>query len=447
MSTFEDIFCSQCNCKTDQALMLSCEHNLCMNCAAKYLSQENPQTSNSKQYIICDLCGSKTEIDNETSHEILSTVLRNLNLNPNLLNQRINNKQNNTFSENLSPNLNNMGNNEIVFSSMNIPNNNNFGNDIYDMNNYNNNLLIANSNIVNLKNLCSEHGEPISYLCLDCMSKCICSECIVHGIHHNHDVLNIKKAYPLIFSKTQDLHKFISEKISDLNLNKRNIEQKKSNIGSLNQRCKNEIKNAFQIIRIRLNEKENEIIEKTESTLKDTLNELNTYIHIIQGKITTLNKILDSLNAHLMRKDELTLINYYCDNKNNILSQIDSNENKNIFNINTISDLKINIDKSSFDNMLISLNNLNFEINSFKGIDISNQFDNGKYWAQRHLYGMDYKNRISNENPMNLNLNMYNDKLFDSKYNGNRNLKTELPRGINKSQEKKRTISAKKKKK
>ena len=445
MSTFEDIFCSQCNCKTDQALMLSCEHNLCMNCAAKYLSQENPQTSNSKQYIICDLCGSKTEIDNETSHEILSTVLKNLNLNPNLLNQRINNKQNNTFSENLSPNLNNMGNNEIVFSSMNIPNNNNFGNDIYDMNNYNNNLLIANSNIVNLKNLCSEHGEPISYLCLDCMSKCICSECIVHGIHHNHDVLNIKKAYPLIFSKTQDLHKFISEKISDLNLNKRNIEQKKSNIGSLNQRCKNEIKNAFQIIRIRLNEKENEIIEKTESTLKDTLNELNTYIHIIQGKITTLNKILDSLNAHLMRKDELTLINYYCDNKNNILSQIDSNEN--IFNINTISDLKINIDKSSFDNMLISLNNLNFEINSFKGIDISNQFDNGKYSAQRHLYGMDYKNRISNENPMNLNLNMYNDKLFDSKYNGNRNLKTELPRGINKSQEKKRTISAKKKKK
>ncbi len=447
MSTFEDIFCSQCNCKTDQALMLSCEHNLCMNCAAKYLSQENPQTSNSKQYIICDLCGSKTEIDNETSHEILSTVLKNLNLNPNLLNQRINNKQNNTFSENLSPNLNNMGNNEIVFSSMNIPNNNNFGNDIYDMNNYNNNLLIANSNIVNLKNLCSEHGEPISYLCLDCMSKCICSECIVHGVHHNHDVLNIKKAYPLIFSKTQDLHKFISEKISDLNLNKRNIEQKKSNIGSLNQRCKNEIKNAFQIIRIRLNEKENEIIEKTESTLKDTLNELNTYIHIIQGKITTLNKILDSLNAHLMRKDELTLINYYCDNKNNILSQIDSNENKNIFNINTISDLKINIDKSSFDNMLISLNNLNFEINSFKGIDISNQFDNGKYSAQRHLYGMDYKNRISNENPMNLNLNMYNDKLFDSKYNGNRNLKTELPRGINKSQEKKRTISAKKKKK
>jgi len=451
MSTFEDIFCSQCNCKTDQALMLSCNHNLCMNCSAKYLSQENPQSSNTKQYIICEICGSKTEIDNEISREILSTVLKNLNLNPNLLNYNSNQRNNNNinYPENINPNLNinnsnNLSNHEVIFNPMNNPNNNSFNNGYLEPNNNNmnnNNLFISNSNIVNQKYLCSEHGEPISYLCLDCMSKCICSECIVHGVHHNHDVLNIKKAYPLIYNKTQDLHKFISDKISELNLNKRNLEQKKSNIGLINQKCKNDIKNAFQIIRLRLNEKEKEIIEKTESTLRDNLNELNTYVHVIQGKISTLNKIIDSLNAHLMRKDELTLINYYCDNKNNILSQIETNENKAIFNINTISDLKINIDKNSFDNMLISLNNLDFEINSFKGIDISNQFDNGKYAAQRNLYGMNYKNRISNENPM--NLSVYNNK---NKYNGNKNIKTEFPQRINRSQDKKRAISAKRRK-
>ena len=245
MSTFDDIFCSQCNCKTDQALMLSCEHNLCMNCAAKYLSKDNPQLSNSKQYIVCEICGSKTEIDNETSREILSSVLKNLNLNPQLLNLNSNqNNNNNNYSENINPNLNinnssnmNMNNNEIILNSMSNQNNNN---GLFDINNNNFNntgtLLIANSNIVYQKNLCPEHGEPISYLCLDCMSKCICSECIVHGIHHNHDVLNIKKAYPLILSKTQDLHKYIGEKISELNDNKRNLEQKKSNIGIINQK-------------------------------------------------------------------------------------------------------------------------------------------------------------------------------------------------------------------
>ena len=438
MSTFDDIFCSQCNCKTDQALMLSCEHNLCMNCAAKYLSKDNPQLSNSKQYIVCDICGSKTEIDNETSREILSSVLKNLNLNPQLLNLNSNqNNNNNYYSENVNPNLNinnsnNMNNNEIILNPMTNQNNNN---GLFDINNNNFNntgtLLIANSNIVYQKNLCPEHGEPISYLCLDCMSKCICSECIVHGIHHNHDVLNIKKAYPLILSKTQDLHKYIGEKISELNDNKRNLEQKKSNIGIINQKCKNDIKNAFQIIRIRLNEKEKEIIEKTESTLRDNINELNTYIHVIQGKIATLNKIIDTLNAHMMRKDELTLINYYCDNKNNILSQIEMNENKGIFNINAISDLKINIDKNSFDNMLISLNNLNFEINSFKGIDINNQFENGKYAAQRNLYGI------------NLDLN---DKIHENNFKLNKKMNTEVPR-MNKSQNQKKINSAKRRKK
>ena len=450
MSTFEDIFCSQCNCKTDQALMLSCEHNLCMNCAAKYLSQENPQLSTNKQYIICELCGSKTEIDDETSQEILSTVLRNLNINPNLLNADENKNKN--FSENFNPNLNNsnnINNNEIIIPMNDNNNNNNyltnglFNTNINDNNLINNNkiLLISNSNIVNQKNICHEHGEPISYLCLDCMSKCICSECIVHGIHHNHDVLNIKKAYPLIYSKTEDLQKYICEKVTELNCSKRNIEQKKSNIAAINQKSKNEIKNAFQIIRIRLNEKEKEIIEKTETTLKDNLNELNTYVHVIQSKIATLNKILDSLNAHLMRKDELTLINYYCDNKNNILSQIESNENKCLFNINAIGDLKINIDKTSFDNLLVSLNNLDFEINSFKGIDINHQFDNGKYAAQRNLYGINFNNKGSNDNPLRSNLPIYNNDINDINNFGN-----DIQRRMNKSQDKKRTNNKTKKK-
>jgi hypothetical protein len=240
----------------------------------------------------------------------------------------------------------------------------------------------------------------------------------VHGIHRNHDVLNIKKAYPLILGKTQDLHRLVGDKINELNNERRNIEQKKSDIGTINQRCKNEIKNAFQVIRLRLSEKEKEIMEKMESTLKDNLNELNTYFHVIQGKIATLNKIIDSLNAHLMRKDELTLINYYCDNKNNILSQIENIDNNKCFNLNAISDLKINVDKNSFNNMLTSLNNLDFEINSCRGIDIGNQFDNGKYAAQRNLYGIDYK---CGDN--------------SSMYNRNRNINNEMSKRINLSQD------------
>ena len=413
MTTTQDIYCSKCSCKTDQALMLSCDHNLCMNCAAKYLNQNSNQFSNpDNQNIICELCGSKTEIDSQTAQEILSTVFKNLNLNFDLLSSN-NNKYNNfNKTENLNNENQNYLNNEIFLNSMD------------NINNINN-LLISNSNIINRKNLCPEHNEPLTYLCLDCMTKCICSECIVHGVHQHHDVLNIKKAYPLIYNKVKDLFVTLNEKINDLNNSKRNIERKKRSIEALNVKCKNDIKNAFNIIRLRLNEKEREIMEKTEMNLNDNLNELKTYEHVIQGKIINLNKIIDSLNANIMRKDELNLINYYCDNKNNVLLQINNAENNNVFNINTVSDLKINIDKSSFDNMLISLNNLDFEINSFKGIDINNSFDTGKYIAQRNLYGADFK-KIKNE--LNLKLPLSNNKNEIFKFDENRKIYTENPR-------------------
>jgi hypothetical protein len=249
------------------------------------------------------------------------------------------------------------------------------------------------------------------------MTNYICSECVISGIHNRHEVLSFKKAFPLIYEKTQDLQKYINEKLNELNYLKSNLDQKKMNIEAINQRYKNEIRNAFQLIYIKLNDKEKEIIEKTESTLKDEFNELNTYINIIQGKITTLNKIIESINANIYKKDELNLINYYCDNKNNILSQIEMNEINSMFKISSISDLKINFNKKSFDNMLIAMNDLEFEINKVKSIDLNNIINNKnkikdedfniKLSPKKQIYGIRYKNRISNENPFNLNLTSY----------------------------------------
>jgi hypothetical protein len=51
------------------------------------------------------------------------------------------------------------------------------------------------------KEYCKEHNEEVSYFCFECMNKCICAECVVHGVHKNHDVMSIKKAYPVIVEK------------------------------------------------------------------------------------------------------------------------------------------------------------------------------------------------------------------------------------------------------
>ena len=410
MSKEEEICCSNCGIICDQTLLLSCDHNLCMNCAANNLVRNELPGMNKIQYIICDICQQKTEIDTNTSKEVLSLGLNNLNKNNEEVEKNldnINEYEYNTFQENnqklnLQNSLMNSNNNNDFESPVNIvyfnTNNNNLNNlsSKYDITDIKNNI--------NRSNICQDHGEPITYLCLDCMSKCICSECVVHGIHRNHEVLNIKKAYPLIYNKTQEIGNHINTKIKELFITQKNIEQKKKEIGNLNNKCRIDIRQAFDELRSLLNKKEKEIMDKTENTLNDNINELNTYNHIIQSKILLLNKLSETVNVYLMRKNELSLINFYTENKNKILSQTEFNEINDIneLNLEGMSNLKIDIDKCSFDAMISAINTLNFEINTFRGFDVKNRHNIGKFTAKRNLYGnkseQENFNNLKNEN-------------------------------------------------
>ena len=407
MSKEEEISCSNCGIICDQTLLLSCDHNLCMNCAAANLVRNESPGMNKIQYIICDICQQKTEIDTNTSKEVLSLGLTGLNKNNIQIEDNLNNKnidieideKYNTFHEdqqgfNTHDNLTNLNNNiNDLASPVNI---------VYFNTNNNINNLSSKLDITDLKNninrsdICQDHGEPITYLCLDCMSKCICSECVVHGIHRNHEVLNIKKAYPLIYNKTQDIGNHITTKIKELYNTQRNIEQKKKELNTLNNKCKIDIRQAFDELRSLLNKKEKEILNKTENTLNDNMNELDTYNHIIQSKMILLNKLVETINVYLMRKNELNLINFYTENKNKILAQAELNEINDINNINIegMSNLKINIDKSSFDAMISAINTLNFEINTLKGINFENRHNLGKFIANRNLFGKNSMNDI-----------------------------------------------------
>ena len=397
----EEIFFLNCGIKCDQSLMLRCNHNLCMNCAAENLVKNESEGINKIQYIICDICQTKTEIDTNTSKEVLSFGLINSNIdkNKNDINTDINNNINIENNQRYFTSYDNNNKYEIINNNASLPLDMayfNTNNQISEKNNFNNIFskyditeIKSNINLLNNKTICQEHNEPIIYLCLDCMSKCICTECIIHGVHKNHDVLNIKKAYPLIYNKTQEISSLIISKIKELNSTQKNIEQKKKEISVLNNKCKIDIRQAFDELRNLLNKKEKEIMEKTENSLNDNFNELNTYNQIINSKIILLTKLNETVNAYLMRKDELNLINFYTENKNKILAQTELNEIDNIndLNINSLSNLKIDIDKSSFDVMISAINNLNFEINTFKGLEIRNVHSLGKFTAKRNLYG------------------------------------------------------------
>ena len=406
MSNEDEICCSNCGVKCDQSLMLSCDHNLCMNCAAENLVRHESPGINKTQFIICDSCQTKTEIDTNTSKEVLSLGLNNANKNKFNMNTIDNINNNTNYLLNLETN-NSLQDNILNFNTLNnIMNSNNLEKSFniinFNTNNSNSNNIFSRLDITDIKenisksNICKEHGESITYLCLDCMSKCICAECVVHGIHRNHEVLNIKKAYPLIYNKTQEIGNHIASKIKELYTAQNNIEKTKKNINFLSNKCKIDIKQAFDELRSLLNRKEKEIITKTENNLNDNINELNTYNHIFQSKILLLNKLVETLNVYLMRKDELSLVNFYTENKNKILAQTEINELNNLNNIDIdgMPKLRVDVDKESFDAMISAINTLNFEVNTFKGINIGKEFNLGKFTANRNLYG----NNLVNEN-------------------------------------------------
>ena len=331
----QDVACSRCGKRSEQSLVLSCDHNLCMNCAAENLIRNEVKGINLMPFVICDICQTKTNIDVDTSKEILKLGLENNNDNMNY--QNINLEKNYNVNENIlnfdafstSSNIINTNNNNL-----NSPvNANNFNNKNINVNvnqNNKNKSIFEDSDIFSIKGnnneICKEHGEPISYLCLDCMINCICPECIIHGTHKNHDVLNIKKAYPLIYKKIQEIGNNINIKVKELYSAQNNIEQKKKDISMLNQKCKIDIKQAFNEIRGLLDKKEKEIIKNIENTLNDNLNELNNCNNLIQKRLLSMNKLTETINAYLLKKKEINLINFYTENKNKILSQLDLND-------------------------------------------------------------------------------------------------------------------------
>jgi hypothetical protein len=68
-------YCSKCNQLTDEILMLTCDHNLCLPCSAKTLFKDCDRVNkiSSKYHSIqCEICGNYTALDPSTAEELAS---------------------------------------------------------------------------------------------------------------------------------------------------------------------------------------------------------------------------------------------------------------------------------------------------------------------------------------------------------------------------------------
>ena len=413
MSSEEEIICSRCNNPTEETLVLTCEHNLCLSCAAKLLNAQRITNYSSTKFIKCDKCKIFTELEPETIKQILeqgNQKIEENNKEKGLINN--NNEYMNTDELNNVFNNNSDNNQSPTKLNKNINNNKNIEN---------NNISTSEMNIINelsqnnIKQMCKEHLEPLTYLCLDCMSNCICAECVVHGIHKNHEVLNIKKAYPLIFKKLEDLCKYANDQKKSIFLVNETITKKKNLVNTLIDRCKNEIHNTFEQIKMRLENKEKEIINNTTSLLYNNIEELNNFEIELQKNSSNLEEIVGKINNILKKKDELNTINYFCENNDKIIKQCESNEINNLPDLDNFTNIKIEPNVFTLNNMLEGINNFNFDIKTLKGFENNNRRNNNN-----NIYKIP-KNRTKKPNNiiMNNNINQFHNLTNENNNNFN----------------------------
>eukprot|EP01017_Pseudomicrothorax_dubius_P003127 TRINITY_DN1036_c0_g2_i3.p1 TRINITY_DN1036_c0_g2~~TRINITY_DN1036_c0_g2_i3.p1 ORF type:complete len:361 (+),score=93.72 TRINITY_DN1036_c0_g2_i3:539-1621(+) len=180
------------------------------------------------------------------------------------------------------------------------------------------------------RSMCSEHcEEEISYFCFECMCNCICPECIIHGSHRNHEVQTIKKAYPIIKGKTEDLLSQMGDKISEMVGIEDRFNLKKKEIVESVKVMKKQVADSFNDIRVKVDRKEKEVMNQLDCFLDDANKDLNFDLMSLTEKIQCFRDTTDQLNSILYNKDEITLLNYFAANSVRILETlIRHNENQ-----------------------------------------------------------------------------------------------------------------------
>lgn len=351
------LLCFNCNKEHDQMLVLSCNHSLCLICSYTILKRDE-KTYNYK-FISCDICSEQTNVEIDTLKEIL---YYNKLTYEDIFSYKSNHRSSPTQQYKYTSNSNiNSPSIKYVPSS-------------YTMNNLNNGSIFqSNSNIfssLSSKIYCKKHNEEITYFCFDCFTKCICSECVVHGDHKSHNVLHIKQTFPIVLEKANEYINELSQKINEIGIVQNQLESKKKEVTNCSEAMKQEIKCAFNEIRNKLDSKEKELIIKADEMKDEYINDISTYTRLIQGKILSLNRLIDQVNSNLIGKEEVNFINFFSEAKNKIKSELVEVIPTAIKNMSCIGATRIRINTDSIKGMINCLNGLQLEITNLKGIEI-----------------------------------------------------------------------------
>ena len=202
----ESALWSDCHWWPEDILILICNHNLCLPCASRNLKNESTKSQHTFQTVVCSVCELATVLDPESATTLISMYHE-------------------LEEENISPVTQTRS-----FRIPETPETRHFAKDLPRQaesvkTSYQKSQKASYNEA---PSYWAEHpDEFVNYYCFQCQCSNICAEWVIHGTHKGHDVQTIKKAYPLICSKLEDLKTNVNSKIEELITSQQKMEASK----------------------------------------------------------------------------------------------------------------------------------------------------------------------------------------------------------------------------
>ena len=238
-----------------------------------------------------------------------------------------------------------------------------------DLSQYEREVHFSRGHSSNAYEFCREHTEEVlSYFCVDCECECICAECAIHGEHRDHEVMQIKKAYPMIKDKCEEIYMHLSNKIDEAALRSEKIESHRKEIVEQGNAARQQILVSFEDLKARLGRKEREMLEGIDRVVKEQIREAENFGKIINAKIEALEALSENFKQVLSEASQTELLDFYAGNKEKIYETIE-NEMNGMGNIDRISNLRCVINNSSVAEHIESIKAVQIQISALKGIE------------------------------------------------------------------------------
>lgn len=266
---------------------------------------------------------------------------------------------------------------------------------------------------------CVEHpDELVNYYCFQCNCSNICAECVIHGTHKNHDVQTIKKAYPTVCAKLEDLKSSVNSKIEDLINAQHKLDGGKKDIHDQVNSVKKRISDAFTDLRDNIDRKEQELLREADDFSDQNVKQIDHLLRLANGRAMNLSEHTQAIKEALNMYDHHSACEFYCKNYQQI-KESNTSDLPQLDQIAGQTHKRFQISVHNINDILEGLHNYKLNIASLH-LDINQPLDNSQSQQRREERGKGTNGGLNSQSP------------YDLGYKNSSGLKSSVAKTMNK---------------